>query len=255
MKNWFKKSDKVQELIQEIHNTFETEVDNLLEFSKQISPVTTDKQHLIDKHNRLSRLGFINTNEGNVAKKEVNRLHQVKVENKQKEKLYNAISYFSFTYPQYKFITEDSVNEICEKYGLVFGDVTYYIGDVPDKNLEQMEKFKIKEEDECWEYVQDTMYSRKISFHSKEKCFQEQENHVTGFRGGYDIGYVNKSNLKIVASVKDFDTSRMELNGHELKQIPDPIVLQPVVYEDERFFLVVTAWGLEAEDVVNEKLN
>lgn len=260
MRNWFKKSNSPEvqsnnDLIQEIHTSFETEVDYLLEFSKEVSPAVTDKQHLIDKHKRLSKLGFTHTSEGSKAKEELQRLSEVERDNKEKEKLHKAINYFSFAYPQYKFITEDSVNKICKKYGLVFGDVSYYIGDVPEKNLEQIERFKIKEKDECWESRESFMSGEeKIFYCSKKECEARDLSYMYEFYKDYFLSS-EKSKLKIVASVKDFDTSRMEIKGYELKQIPDPIVLQPVIYENERYFLVVTAWGLETQDVVNEKLN
>jgi hypothetical protein len=40
-------------------------------------------------------------------------------------------------------------------------------------------------------------------------------------------------------------------------EIPDPIVLKPVCYKKRKYFLIVTAWGLEAADelVVNPNHN
>jgi len=40
-------------------------------------------------------------------------------------------------------------------------------------------------------------------------------------------------------------------------QIPDPVVLCPVMYGSEKYYLIVTAWGKEASDkaVVNQKMN
>jgi hypothetical protein len=264
MKNWFSKSisksveKSIPELIQEIHTSFETEVDSLLEFSKEILPVVTDKSDLIDKHNRLSRVGFTNTNEGKIANQELERLSQIEVENKKKQVLHEAINYFAFTYPQYKFITEESVNKLCQKYGLVFGEVSYYIGDVPEKNLLQIENFKIKPEDECWELHTYSMYERdEVMYCGETYCKREKNSFY--IRNAYESSYVmtKLSDLKIVASLKDFDTSRMELKGYELKAIPDPVVIKPVIYKNNRYFLVVTAWGLESsdEDVVNERSN
>ena len=49
--------------------------------------------------------------------------------------------------------------------------------------------------------------------------------------------------------LKDFKLSKIE--------IPDPVVLQPVNFKGEKYYLIVTAWGDEASDelVVNETLN
>ena len=31
-------------------------------------------------------------------------------------------------------------------------------------------------------------------------------------------------------------------------EIPDPVVLQPVFFKGRKHYLIVTAWGIEAED-------
>lgn len=40
-------------------------------------------------------------------------------------------------------------------------------------------------------------------------------------------------------------------------EIPDPVVLKPVIYNSQKYYLIVTAWGLEAGDeiVVNSNHN
>ena len=47
--------------------------------------------------------------------------------------------------------------------------------------------------------------------------------------------------------------------GHKLENAPilDPIVLQPVYHNNKKHYLIVTAWGIEAEDplVMNANLN
>ena len=57
----------------------------------------------------------------------------------------------------------------------------------------------------------------------------------------------------------DFNTEGMQLEGFNLKpiELPDPIVLQPVCFENKKHYLIVTAWGAEASDesVVNQKYN
>jgi hypothetical protein len=50
-------------------------------------------------------------------------------------------------YPNNKFITEESVKKICEKYNLVYSTIDRYIGTVPDKNLTEIANFKINDED------------------------------------------------------------------------------------------------------------
>ena len=63
----------------------------------------------------------------------------------------------------------------------------------------------------------------------------------------------------MVAPVTDFDMFNREVVGHQITDIPakDPIVLQPVQYKGNKYYLIVTAWGLEASDesVLNPVMN
>jgi len=65
--------------------------------------------------------------------------------------------------------------------------------------------------------------------------------------------------LEIAAPLKDFDTSGMEVNDFKLSKIevPDPVVLHPVMFKGVKHYLIVTCWGLEATDelVVNQRNN
>lgn len=264
------KPQSVKEVIEEIHQTFYTEVDRLLEVAKVSHSLETDMQDAIDKSARLKALGFTNTKEVKKAELEESRLWQLSVANEEKAKLIKAINYFSFKYPQYKFITEDSVNRICDKYNLIYGSIENYIGSVPDENLAKMEEFKIKEEDECYQKTLKFSYSpAQVSYISYQFYKQMQDSYdrlsivdryMMMYRSSYSEN-VDKSPLEIAAPRKDFDMENMELKGNKLVakpiEIPDPVVLKPVYYEGSKYYLIVTAWGLEASDelVVNQKLN
>ena len=155
----------VNEVIEEIHETFYTEVDKLLASAKIANSLNTDKQDLIEKCARLRALGFINTKEVKEAEDEIARLDELKRDNEAKKTLIEAINYFSFKYPNYKFITEKSVEKICAKYNLVYGAIDRYIGTVPDKNLKHIEDFMVMEEDECLMF--ETSYYSLLSFERK----------------------------------------------------------------------------------------
>jgi hypothetical protein len=148
----------VKDVIEEIHESFYTEVDKLLAEAKVSKSLDTDKQDLIDKCNRLKALGFTNTKEVKEAESEIERLNRLKAENQAKNNLTEAINYFSFKYPHYKFITEDSVKKICQKWNLIYGTIDNYIGNVPDKNLKHIEDFKIDETDDCYSYSFRSMF-------------------------------------------------------------------------------------------------
>lgn len=268
------KGKTTKQIIEEIHESFYTEVDKLLAEAKVSHSLQTDKQDLIDKSKRLEELGFHNTKECQDAYKEIIRLKRLEEANEQKQSLLKAINYYSHKYPNYKFITEESVKNICSKYNLVYGEVERYIGTVPDKNLKHMEDFKIDENDEC--YIEGTLgynlYSRNWEYLLKryktfEQWSKEQElmrslEHTKkdNTRLKVDVKDIfKKCPLEIAAPITDFDMKGMEVVDNRLvaEPIPDPIVLKPVIFESQKYYLIVTALGLEASDelVVNQKMN
>lgn len=264
----------VNEVIEEIHETFYTEVDKLLASAKIANSLDTDKQDLIEKCARLKALGFTNTKEVKEAEAEIARLDELKRDNEAKKTLIEAINYFSFKYPNYKFITEKSVEKICAKYNLVYGAIDRYIGTVPDKNLKHIEDFRVLEDDECFVY-EELRYSMfgggersmrkeyKTSEHFKRE--QELKNNPDYYRQRMmmhrmDYREINmKCPLEIAAPLKDFNMEGMEAKGHKISkiEIPDPIVLKPVIFNNQKHYLIVTAWGIEAGDelVVNANHN
>lgn len=255
------------QIIDEIHESFYTEVDRLLESAKIAHSLDTDKQALIDKRDRLRALGFTSTKEGVEAGKEVRRLSDLKAENSKKKELIVVINYFSFKYPNYKFITEDSVKKICQKYGLIYSKVGRYKGDVPENNLKHIEKFKIKEIDECYHHAcqdlksVDLFVEEYIDFLQAKKLMDEKKDpdYYPGSLGICLAEIANKCPLEIAAPKDDFDMSGMEIKDFKLSkiQVPNPIVLKPVIFHNQKYYLIVTAWGQEAGDelVINQRFN
>jgi hypothetical protein len=253
-------------IIDEIHHTFNTEVDRLLGEAGIKKDISTSKQHIIEKGNKLAALGFKQALSTTEAVKEENRIRSLKIENNSKAELEEAIRHFSFKYPHYKFITEESVKKICEKYNLVYATVDRYIGDVPDKNLKDMENFKIAEEDICiiqYDYSSFGGSERFIGYlnSSQRKIEEEWQKDNDKYRSYCHRSYFNfrKNLLEIAAPLKDFDLKGHEVRNFKLSkiEIPDPVVLQPVVRNNKKYFLIVTAWGQEATDelILNQKNN
>lgn len=262
------------EVIEEIHETFYTEVDKLLASAKIANSLDTDKQDLIEKCARLKALGFTNTKEVKEAEAEIARLDELKRDNEAKKTLIEAINYFSFKYPNYKFITEKSVEKICAKYNLVYGAIDRYTGTVPDKNLKHIEDFRVLEDDECFVYQKlhkgmftgnETIIRQEYKTSEGVKREQELRNnhehheHYTRSIQFYTREINMKCPLEIAAPLKDFNMQGMEVEGHKISkiEIPDPIVLKPVIFNNQKHYLIVTAWGLEAADdlVVNANHN
>lgn len=196
---------KYDDRIEQVHSEFDSAHKVLIEQAKKIISGTDDK---VEKAIRLQKAGF-----GKVVEvKENEQEARIKLLAEQTARI---VEYYSRKYPLNKFITSEQVMIIAEKYNLVLGNVSDFIGFVPDKNLREIEKFKCDEAD------------------------KEPE---------YSNGISNASALKIVAPEKDFDMTGKRVQNRVISEIPvpDPIVLQPVKYG----FLILTAWGDEASDPI-----
>ena len=239
----FKAKKTTEQVIAEIHNDFDSASERLLKEAKDIVAQDTGKG------DRLKHLGFSNAK----PVKEVEGVRQAQYEMRQ---LADRVSYFNQWYPHNKFITEESVKKICEKYGLVFADAQFYKGDVPEKNLREMEQFVLRKED----VAPDTLGDIVGRFRSRLMGADWGLGSLSGWMElprpsfEYEEPKATKPSFKICAPEKDFDTTMLDKKGHKLElNIPDPIVLQPV----KGGYLIVTKWGLEASDdlVKNEKAN
>ena len=215
----------VNAIIEEIHNEFDSASEKLLNEARDILNGSYD----IEKGNRLNKLGFRS------AKKAV-EAQSIKDQLSKKEELNERIMFYQKTYPNYKFITEGMVKDICKKYSLCCGRIGMYIGDVPEKNISEMESFVA-----MVDKIKDRMH-----------LFVEQEYRY--FMGSYDSNII-RPEFHICAPLKDFDTKNTSMkDGYRLSvNIPDPVVLQPV----RGGYIVVSKWGLEASDesLTNEKAN
>jgi hypothetical protein len=236
-------------VIAEIHESFDSASEKLLNEAKAILAGSYD----IEKGERLKKVGFTS------AKKVVEANSIISEKNNSKE-LAKLIEYYQTHYPNNKFITEDKTKEICQKYGLLCGEIQYYISDVPEKNLSEIEAFELRES-EMQKIVYD-WYRRSSTSHFTfyHSSYEGDSNSEYGYierrpfgsgerlvnRPKSETHHFNKKSLKICASVKDFDTKNMRIeDGYRLElNLPDPIVLQPV----NGGYLVVTKWGLESDD-------
>ncbi len=223
----------------EIHHEFECAADKLLEEANKIISEAGTKD--VQKVSRLESLGF------KQASQVVELKPLIQKAELSKEQI-NLVAYYKREYSLNKFITEEQVKTICHKYNLVHGDVDRFKGFVPEKNLREIENFKLKEND--FQYFRNHRFSNNDSIISK-KTYEYLKNS----NDSYSV-YKKEINLSICAPIKDMNTSGLELSeGYKLqaKIIPDPVVLQSV----KGGYLILTAWGDEASDpiVVNNKMN
>ena len=133
-----------QELIEEIHNEFDTAPERILQqalsiISEQQGSKVSLESEIEDKAVRLRNLGFVKNGI-------VNKLGEIEKRNKEKDLIINmetkmaqGIRYYARTYPFLKFLPVSELDRICDKYGLVYAPVKHYKMPVPDKNLQEIE--------------------------------------------------------------------------------------------------------------------
>lgn len=239
------------EIIQRIHNEFNTSGEKLLNEAKKV--LEECKEHQTDKAKRMQALGFHNTEAVKNLKEATNKEYKAL-------KFAQTVKYYSLHYPNNKFITKEEVEKICSKYNLVYGEVSLYKGDIPDKNLKEIENFNLREED--YLYSEITSFrgldiGEEITKHTKESFLTAKSKYEISKSSSsriYKRFSCTKGSLYIAAPESDMDTSGMKLDNFKLvREIPDPVVLQEV----KDGFLIITAWGDEASDslVVNQKFN
>lgn len=266
--------------VEEIHHEFQTASDKLLVQANEIIKEAESKD--VNKVNRLQSLGFTNV-------QQVTEIKPIIEKSQLSKEQIRLIQDYKVRYPNNKFITEEQVREICHKYNLVCGDVSIFKGFVPEKNLRDIENFKLQSDEKNLMIIEAFKSSKSIGYYSAENmkiefkhgywCIYNNKNKYSFQQGsaslvskgefyGTDdedffglkkeghvtVRIVNK-NLKICAPVKDMDITNLRLkDGYKLERhVPDPVVLQPV----KGGYLIITAWGDEASDplVVNETNN
>lgn len=245
-------------VVAQIHSDFYSEVDNLIKYALASESEETTMDVVLDKASKLASLGFTSSKEVAESNIEKERIRQIAKENRYKGDLREAINYFSQKYPHYKFITEESVLKICKKYGLVYGNVDRYKGEVPDKNLREMLQFRIDDSDYCWEERIDSTWDTKRNYGTEAEVSNMKEHYYSrSYVSPNEIRSYFKTPMKIAANAKDFDMANMEVKEYKIQDIPDPVVLVPVVFKNRKHYLISTAWGAESSDadVVNQRMN
>lgn len=270
--------------IEQIHHEFETAADRLLEQAN----LTLEEAAKADvvKVSRLQKLGFKQVQQ---VTETVPLIQKAELSKEQIE----LLNYYRREYPLNKFIVESQVQEICHKYNLVCGDVSRYKGFVPEKNLREIEKFKLKTKEaqalnikaykngsfigtftaQSYEVKRSGGYYHIFFPHWKNDdvyAFQQSSKELAekgefygsdsyDMLGLQDLGFltvqIEGKILQICAPVKDMDISGLELeNGYKLTKNHIP---DPVVLQPVKGgYLILTAWGDEASDpIVRNEIN
>lgn len=246
-----------EEIIAEIHASFDSAQDDLLRQAEKILSENVIPESQRAKAEALRRLGFS-------ATVDVQKLNEIDRATDKSRRLARDIVYYKQKYPFLKFLTIQELDKICTKYGLLHAQVYYYNGDVPDKNLKEIEdaqrlegsdypnagrpaRFVNQKTGEVrkfnyeWEiYVDqpkivDAVDSKEDWQYSKD---QDKDNYNYPFP-------VTTQPLSIAAPKAMFNIQGLTQVGNQLTLVnKDPIVFRYV----RGGIQVLSKWGLEASD-------
>jgi len=260
-------------IVREIHDDFETASQKALNEAKKIleSLNNADAKAQVDA---LKSAGFNNV-------PIVKQWHAEDLKRAEAEKRIAAVEKYAIKYPGQKFIFIDQVKAICQKYGLLCVPAYKYKGDVPQKNILEISKFKALPEDTYLE--QTNRFSDRVEFDFTKrhnfvdsKQAQKMRDDVNR-RNSYLLNdqslwptgtalpsYPSYTSMPTFTSVPLFicapkgdlivdDNDKVHNGVFMSREIKDPIVLHYV----GDGFLIVSKWGPEAEDkdLVNENMN
>jgi len=268
------------ELVAEIHDAFYSADERLLQEAKEL--LNTPQEDKAKKAERIKKLGF-----GSAKPVAEVAGHATKAADA--SKLIKAIEYWRVHYPNNKFITEPEVKKICEKYGLVLGEAGKYLGDIPEKNLSEIEAFQLRQEDYIEQVTFTSMIESLFSQYIARPMFPDPPQYVSPFLGvisskprrtgreqtqreyeemvssismigldpfaGFDTPKPKKEPEKKVDKVRPAfkicaPQTDFNTSGYVLQE-GYILVYDPVVLQPVKDgYLIVTAWGKEASDEI-----
>lgn len=234
--------DEMSQIIKNIHRDFNTSFERKIPEKVKESVTEIEDEGLFHNLNTMipNSKSLIDYNK---IKDEKYRIEKANI--KREERL-RVVEFFNEKYPGYKFITHDDAIKLCEKYGLVLGNSTDFKAEIPRENAIQfsqfIEKYKHPEALEI-KYISE-MTGREIPKATTYSSKEEYANSRTVHSGSF----YEHVECKIAATYEDFNIKRPHrVQNHQIIY-EDPLVLWPVVYLRELYYVIVTAWGDEAAD-------
>jgi hypothetical protein len=198
----------------------------------------------------LSKIGF----EKSIATK----LYSAVAEN------HNVVNEYAKKYlGQYKFILKPQLERVCEKYNLFVRDTNFFLGDIPEKNIKDIMGFSV--------FVDDLPITESSKFKLLEnyKHLVRGQNDFMGLSRNFRIPIEHFAEMRIgrfiqIAAIKSlFDEQAFAKSQARILNKPElaakhQVELDPIVLcETKHGYIIITAWGDEANDelVVNQNHN
>jgi len=281
----FKLFKSERQVIQEIHDEFDTAEDRLLQQADSLlKELNIPTQSGIEKKaERLINLGFVNSEVATKSKSLKESADKIKIKIVSTREQAELIRYYKQNYPFQKFLTESELERICKKYNLVFAPVSNYTKDVPEKNICEIEKSPILNTKDtvgieylfrahnqnikkgCPAHIKKALlsgiklrrnHSWEIENSIKEIYNTDYTDCIKYTSFDHDIITVDKSGLFIAAPQSHFNLNGLTKKGkYSFMNVTITEVKDPIVFRYVRGGVqVLSKWGLEASDelLVNE---
>lgn len=219
-------SEDIQKELESLFPSKEVKEEELLALSshEDSTKIITEEQK-----NRLSGLGFenvVNVKKFNEKKDKTLKLSAEIEILKEVESIKNAFST--------KLISYNQLCNICNKYDLYFASSSLFKGEIPHKNVKELEAFNFEK------------------LRSNYRVLNPDANEgITTMVDAYKIttmivAPINQFILENVLITRSREIVKFPTHNEKLKNScnTDPIVLVPIKIHNEIFFVVVTYWNL-----------
>lgn len=221
-------------------------------------------EDLTNKKETLERFGFTNS-----------RTYKNIVDLDEKYKEYKTLKRFKMIFPKALFMKLDDFKSLCKNYGLVCGAVNEFKGEIPEKNLEEIEHafLVIHKNKEIVSDINNGYYSlSRILFRTRYELnliSQEFVNFHFLHDDDFTIGEIGKESRSFgIFADKNYlkpDQILIAANGNEMEsiefdrielKIPDAVLKNdPIVFQmlPHKIVMIHSKWGDEANDPMLEE--
>jgi len=222
-------------LVEAVHEEFDGAADRMLEEAKIL---IKKADGISNRAEDLRSIGF-------TSQPEVVNAVKMRKDKENSEFMLKLVLEYIEKFPDHKFISRNEINNICKKYGLVFGDVDRFIGDIPTKNLQEIKNFidNVKIPESHKKYIE--LFS---PFKSNEIFdeYMRSEEYRESIKRFVFTGIFEDKTLKIAAPKDQMKVNfgeRIDENGMIVRIKTDPVVFYPV----KGGYLIISKWGKEAD--------
>lgn len=161
--------------------------------------------------------------------------HKTKVE--QYEGVSNklkCLQQLQLMYPFRKFVMESDLEQLMKKWDMLMAPMERYIGEIPEKNLSELESYPWVEDDFKKRSTRNVMWSLGLVM-SEEQL----DNEILG------LSPQHKPSYRIIAFPNQLNLQGLERKGRSYDYPKDPIIICELRHG---ICEIVTKWGPEAND-------